>query len=112
MKDLPSYPTIVIGEFEDAFSESVEHGTDLSSSYVLRVGRPTLTDAPPPPQNYYSVLKDTWKKPEFSVRFNLEKVAKSEDVQELTDDDSVLKKYLNERVPHFSPFVYVSIFVV
>ncbi|MHB8127150.1 MAG: hypothetical protein ACYDEJ_16250 [Desulfitobacteriaceae bacterium] len=74
MKDLPSYPTIMIGEFEDAFSESVEDGADSSSSLVLRVGRPTLTDAPPPPQNYSSVLKDTWKKPELSVRFNFEQV--------------------------------------
>lgn len=95
MKDLPSYPSIMIGEFEDAFSETVEDATDLSSAYVLKVGRPTLTDAPPPPQNYYSLLQDTWMKPELSVQFNLENVAKSEDEQELTND-FVLKKYLND----------------
>ncbi|OLN27947.1 hypothetical protein [Desulfosporosinus metallidurans] len=91
IKDLPSYPTIMIGKFEDTFTEAVEDA-DLSSAYVLKVGRPTLTDAPPPPQIYYSILKDTWMKPELPVRFNLEKVAKSEDGQELTDD-FVLKQY-------------------
>lgn len=94
IKDLPSYPTIMIGKFEDTFTEAVEDA-DLSSAYVLKVGRPTLTDAPPPPQIYYSILKDTWMKPELPVRFNLEKVAKSEDGQELTDD-FVLKQYLDD----------------
>jgi len=95
MKDLPSHPTIMIGEFEDTFSESLEDGADSPSSYVLRIGRPILTDAPSPPPNYDSVLKDTWKKPELAIRFNLDKVAKIEDEQELTDD-LVLGKYLND----------------
>ncbi len=92
MKDLPNNPTIMIGKFEDAFTESGED-TDLSSAYVLKVGRPTLTDAPPPPQNYSTILKETWMKPELPVRFILEK-ARSEDGQELTDD-FVLQQYLD-----------------
>lgn len=95
MKDLPSYPTIIIGNFEDVFSESEEDSTDLSSSFILKVGRPTLIDAPPPPKNYSSILKDTWKKPELAVQFNLVEVAKSEDEEEL-NDNLVLQKYLND----------------
>lgn len=91
MKALPNYPTIMIGKFEDTPTEAVEDA-DLSSAYVLKVGRPTLTDAPPPPRNYSAILKETWMKPELPVRFNLE-IARSEDGQELTDDVA-LQQYL------------------
>lgn len=95
MKDLPNHPSIKIGTVTDAVSDSVGEGLDVSSPYVLMVERPTLTEAVPPPQQYNNALKDTWKKPELSVRFNLDNIAKSDDELEMTDA-LALEKYLKD----------------
>lgn len=92
-KNLPSFPTIIKGDFENTLFDT---DTEVSSSpFILKVKRPTLTDAPPPPLGYNAYLRDTWKRPDASIQFNLSSLPKEEDEKELTEAQ-VLERYLQE----------------
>ncbi|UWG97969.1 AAA domain-containing protein [Dehalobacter sp. DCM] len=96
-KDLPDYKTIGRGQFENNDSDTVSNSIEQSNSYVLKVQRPDLTDAPLPPKEYSSILKDSWKKPDQTIHFHLESIALTgeEEEEELTDT-KVLHTYLKE----------------
>ena len=87
--DLPEYPTIRRGNVAGNATEDVS----LADDYILKVGRPELTDSPTPPVQLLPWLEKGWQEVNGSVKVISQKQEKIEPKSIRLDEDPIIIRF-------------------